>query len=139
MLRYPIEIIKDTNDTYLVTCPDIPEMASVGDDIESALLEAEQGLEVALSFYFDDRRPIPMPSPIKQGQYAVPLSALQSMKVFLLNEMIAQNVRKAEMARRLDVHLPQIDRLLDFKHATKVDFMEKAFKQLDKELSVSVV
>lgn len=136
MLRYPVDVIKDTNGTYLVTCPDIPEMASVGDDVEEALLEAQEGLQTALEFYFDDRRPIPLPSKAKKGQYLVSLSILQSMKVFLLNEMLAQGVKKAEMARRLDVHLPQVDRLLDLRHSTKVEFVEKAYRQLDKYFSV---
>ena len=138
MLRYPVEIIEDTNGTYLVTCPDIPEMASVGEDLESALLEAEEGLETALEFYFDDRRPIPMPSKPKEGQHTIPLSVLRSLKVFLLNEMLAQGVKKAEMARRLDVHMPQVDRLLDFRHPSKIDFVEKAFKKLGREINLSL-
>ncbi len=58
------------------------------------------------------------------------------MKVFLLNEMIKQGVRKAEMARRLDVHLPQIDRLLDFNHSTKVEFVEKAYGKLNQHFTI---
>lgn len=138
MLRYPVNIEKDDNNSYLVTCPDIPEMASVGEDIESALIEAEEGLMTALEFYFDDRRAIPLPSKAKSGQYSVPLPIVQSMKVLLLNEMLAQNVRKAEMARRLDVHMPQIDRLLNLQHSTKAEFIEKAFNRLGKSLNVSV-
>lgn len=138
MLRYPIEIIQDTNNTYLVTFPDIPEAASVGEDIESALIEAEEGLEAALEFYFDDKRVIPLPSKPKEGQHTVPLSLLRSLKVLLLNEMLAQDVRKAEMARRLDVHMPQIDRLLDFRYPTKIDFIEKAFKKLGREVNLSL-
>ncbi|MFA9499916.1 type II toxin-antitoxin system HicB family antitoxin [Mannheimia sp. E30BD] len=139
MLRYPVEIIQDTNNTYLVTFPDIPEAASVGEDIESALIEAEEGLETALEFYFDDKRTIPLPSKPKGGQHTVPLSLLRSLKVLLLNEMLAQDIRKAEMARRLDVHMPQIDRLLDFRYPTKIDFIEKAFKKLGREVNLSLV
>ncbi|MBN6711147.1 type II toxin-antitoxin system HicB family antitoxin [Haemophilus haemoglobinophilus] len=138
MLRYPVEIIEDTNGSFLVTCPDIPEMASVGEDIESALLEAEEGLAVALEFYFDDKRSIPLPSKPTEEQHTVPLSVLRSLKVLLLNEMLAQGVRKAEMARRLDVHMPQIDRLLDFRHQSKIDFIEKAFAKLGKSLNLSI-
>lgn len=138
MLRYPAEITKDTNGTFLVTFPDIPEAASVGEDLEEALLEAEEGLAVALEFYFDDRRTIPLPSEPKAGQHTVPLSTLRTLKVYLLNEMIAQGVRKAEMARRLDVHMPQVDRLLDFRYPSKIDFVEKAFARLGKELNISM-
>lgn len=139
MLRYPVEIIEDTNGSFLVTCPDIPEMASVGEDIESALLEAQEGLVTALEFYFDDKRAIPFPSPPASGQHTIALSLLHSLKVLLLNEMLNQGVRKAEMARRLDVHMPQVDRLLDFRHQSKINFIEKAFFKLGKEISLTVV
>lgn len=139
MLRYPVEIIQDDNGSYLITCPDIPEMASVGEDLESALLEAEEGLETALEFYFDDRRTIPLPSKAKAEQHTVPLTLLRSLKVLLLNEMIAQDIRKAEMARRLDVHMPQIDRLLDLRHSTKAEFIEKAFAKLGKSLHIEML
>lgn len=52
--------------------------------------------------------------------------------------MLAQGVRKAEMARRLDVHMPQIDRLLDFRYPSKIDFVEKAFKKLGREIHLAV-
>lgn len=139
MLHYPVDITPDDNGTFLVTCPDIPEMASVGDDIESALLEAEEGLTVALEFYFDDRKEIPLPSLPKSGQYTVKLPLLQTMKVFLLNEMLRQGVRKAEMARRLEVHMPQVDRLLDLHHSTKAEFIERALAKLGKEFQLGVV
>jgi toxin-antitoxin system, antitoxin component, hicB family len=51
--------------------------------------------------------------------------------------MISQGVRKAEMARRLDVHMPQIDHLLDLRHNTRIDFLEKAASKLGKSLNIS--
>jgi toxin-antitoxin system, antitoxin component, hicB family len=51
--------------------------------------------------------------------------------------MVSQGVRKAEMARRLDVHMPQIDRLLDLRHNTRIDFLEKAASKLGKSLNIS--
>lgn len=136
MLRYPVEIIPDDNGTFLVVFPDIPEAASVGETIELALAQAEEGLALALEFYFDNRRAIPLPSQATSEQYYVPLSALRSMKVLLLNEMVQQNIRKSEMARRLDVHPPQIDRLLSFRYPSKIDFIEKAFNKLGKNLEL---
>ena len=65
------------------------------------------------------------------------LPALETAKVLLLNEMVSQGVRKAEMARRLDVHMPQIDRLLDLRHNTRIDFLEKAASKLGKSLNIS--
>jgi len=64
------------------------------------------------------------------------LPALPTAKILLLNEMLSQGVKKAEMARRLNVHMPQIDRLLDLRHSTKLEFVEQAAVQLGKRLDI---
>ena len=139
MLAYPVELSVDTNGTILVTFPDVPEANSVGDDQDEALLNALDALESALEIYFDERRPVPLPSKAKKGQSLVSLPALETSKVLLWNEMLAQNVRKAELARRLNVHLPQVDRLLDLKHSSKIEMVEAALKSLNRTLDVSIM
>lgn len=139
MLIYPVTLIPDDNDTFLVEFPDIPEANSIGDDEQEALLNAEDALEAALEIYFDEKRPIPMPSKVKKGQPTVILPALVTAKVLLMNEMLDQKVRKAELARRLDVHMPQVDRLLDLRHSTKLEFIESAYHKLGKQISISIV
>ncbi|HEY0062477.1 MAG TPA: type II toxin-antitoxin system HicB family antitoxin, partial [Telluria sp.] len=71
-------------------------------------------------------------------QATVALSALEEAKVLLWNEMHAQNVKKAELARRLNVHMPQVDRLFDLKHSSKFEFVEQAAKALGKTFEVSL-
>lgn len=137
MLAYPYILTPDNNGTFLVTFPDIPEAAAVGEDEEEAAFEALDGLLCALGSYFEERRAVPLPSKPAKGQPVAVLPALETAKVLLLNEMISQGVRKAEMARRLDVHMPQIDRLLDLRHNTRIDFLEKAASKLGKSLDIS--
>ena len=137
MLAYPYILTPDDNGTFLVTFPDIPEAAAVGEDKETAAIEALDGLLCAIDGYFEDRRAVPLPSKPAKGQPVGVLPALETAKVPLLNEMVSQGVRKAEMARRLDVHMPQIDRLLDLRHNTRIDFLEKAASKLGKSLNIS--
>jgi antitoxin HicB len=139
MFSYPVHLEKDTNGAWLVTFPDIPEAASVGDDEDEALLNAIDALESAIEIYFDEKREVPAPSKARRGQRTVRLPALVTAKVLLANEMIRQGVRKAELARRLELHMPQIDRLLDPRHSSKLDTIERAFEKLGKHLDVSVV
>ena len=138
MLSYPVKMERDSSNTYLVTFPDIPEAVSVGDDEDEALLNALDALESAIEIYFDEKREVPPPSKAKKGQPVVKLPALVVSKVLLANEMIRQGVRKSELARRLDVHMPQIDRLLDPRHSSKLDAIEAAFAKLGKQLEVSI-
>lgn len=138
MLNYPVTVEPDTNGTLLVGFPDFPEANSVGDDLEDALTNALDALISALDLYFDERRPVPLASSPLPGQHFVSLPALESAKVLVWNEMFAQKVRKADLARMLNVHTPQIDRLFDLKHSSKIEFVEQAAKALGKSLNVSL-
>ena len=137
MLRYPVTLKRDTNDTILVSFPDVPEAHTFGDDKEEALLRAVDALETALSMYVDGRRDIPRPSSSKRGKF-VTLPALTEAKLALYAAMRTAGVGKAEMARRLSWHLPQVDRLLDLMHASRLDQIEAAFRALGMQLSIEV-
>lgn len=138
MLRYPVRLKRDTNGTILVDFPDVPEAHTFGEDVDDALMHAVDALETALSMYVDDRRDIPMPSPVKSKTKAVTVSALSEAKLALYTAMRTGRVSKTELARRLNCHLPQIDRLLDLRHASRLDQLEAAFRALGKTLSIQI-
>lgn len=136
MLSYCYTLTPDTNGTYLIQYPDLPEGAAVS-ETESAGEEAAEGLEVVLQMYIDARRPIPMPASVGDG--SVSLGAMTTAKVLLSNEMVRQGIRKAELARRLGIHNPQVDRLLDLAHSSKMEAIEAACSELGRRLDVSLV
>lgn len=138
MLNYPITLEPDTNGTFLIDFVDFPNVHSVADDESHVEREALDALETALQSYFERRLPVPLPSPAEPGQQTVALPALSEAKVLLWNEMFAQQLRKADLARMLNVHGPQVDRLFDLSHASKLDFVEQAAKALGKTLTVSL-
>jgi antitoxin HicB len=47
-------------------------------------------------------------------------------------------LRKTELARRLGWHAPQVDRLLDLRHASKLEQLDQAFHALGKRLVLEV-
>ena len=138
MLKYPYTLIPDTNGTLLVQFPDVPEALTVGDTPEEARLNAKEALEAALEIYFDQKRPIPMPSICRREDESILLPALVTAKVLLANEMIVQGIRKTELAHRMDMHMPQIDRLLDLRHSSKIETVEAALRQLGRRLDVQL-
>jgi len=138
MLRYPVTLERDTNGTVRVELPDVPEANTFGEDADEALMQAVDALESALSMYIEDRRDIPKPSPVKPRGKAVILPALTEAKLALDSTMRANRVGKAELARRLNWHLPQVDRLLDLLHASRLLQLEAAFRVLGKRLTVEI-
>jgi antitoxin HicB len=138
MLAYPVELTPDGK-FLMATFPDIPEANSQGDSVEDALEMAKDALETALDFYFDAHRPVPAPSKPKRGQHVVALRASVAAKVLLLNEMAAQKVRPSELARRLQMTRSEVTRLVNIRHASKIDAVAGALKALGKTLEIRAV
>jgi antitoxin HicB len=136
-MDYPVTLTPDDNDTFLVTFPDVEGAVTFGDTIEEALTRAPEALATILEAYIKDRRPIPAPS-TRRTKYRVAVPALVEAKIRLYEAMQAAHVGKAELGRRLDWHLPQVDRLLAMKHGSKLEQLEAAFQALGKRLVVSV-
>jgi antitoxin HicB len=139
MFDYPVVLARQPEGGFTVTFPDVPEAITQGEDEDEALLYAIDALKAALSFYVDNRRPLPTPSKPKRGQSVVHPRALESAKLAIYAEMLAQGVRKSDLARKLGWHLPQVDRLLDLNHASRMEHLESAARILGRELRLSVV
>ena len=131
-------VLADDDGTVLATCPDLPEVASVGDDEQEALDNVLEAIELAIQYRIAQREPVPAPSRHRKGRYPVRLPAQATGKVLLHNEMLQQNIRKAELARRLGVHLPQVDRLLNPRHSSKLEMLEAALQAVGRQLDVRV-
>ena len=137
MFDYPVTLTPD-GDSVLVTFVDVPEALSFGADEDEALLQAVDALEAALSFYVEARRPLPVASKAARGQHTVRPSALECAKLGVYQAMTEQGIKKAELARRLGRHMPQVDRLFDLRHASRLDQVEAAARALGRSLEVRV-
>jgi antitoxin HicB len=137
MFKYPATITKDGRD-LLVTFKDVPEAITFGKTEVDALSNAVDALETGLSFYVDARKPLPKPSKAKRGQKLISPSALESAKLGVYQAMMDQGIKKAELARRLGWHMPQIDRLFDLKHSSKFDQIEAAATVLGCHIEITI-
>ena len=135
MLDYPVKLTADDNGTVLVTSPDFPELTTFGDDQDEALARAVDALEEAIAARVARRAEVPPPS---RGEYCAGLPTLTAVKVLLYQGMKDQNIGKAELARRLGWHLPQVDRVLDVQHHSRLDQMDAALGAIGLRLHVTV-
>jgi antitoxin HicB len=136
-MRYPVTLTRDTNNTVLVTFPDVSEAVTYGDTIEEALKRAPDALLTIFDALMKDRRDIPTPS--VEGERFVALPALETVKIILYQTMRANRVNKAELAKRLDWYPPQVDRVLNVRHGSQLDQVEAALGALGKQLVLSVL
>lgn len=140
MFSYPVILTPDPEDGgFVVTFVDIPEAITQGETEEEAMRMAQEALDTALEFYFDENRPVPLPSRIKRGQRSVELAASVSAKLLLLNEMIRQKVRPAELARRLQTTPQQVNRLTSIHHTSRIDGIAAAMKAMGKTIEIRAV
>lgn len=140
MFTYPVRLTPDKDDGgFVVTFADIPEAITQGDNEAAALPAAHDALVTALYFYFEDGRTVALPSRAKRGQITVALPASLAAKVLLLNEMVRQRVRPAELARRLKTTPQEVNRLTDVRHTTRIDGIASALRALAKQLEMRAV
>ena len=140
MFMYPVTLTPDKTDGgFVVTFEDIPEAITQGETEAEALTAAQDALESALDFYFEDKRAVPAPSKPKRGQSVIELAASLSAKVLLLNEMLKQDVRPAELARRLNTTPQEINRLTNLRHTTRIDGIAAALQAMGKHLDMRVL
>lgn len=135
---YPCNVTQDEGGFWLVTFPDVPEAGTDDRERKTALLEAEDALAAALEGYIEARQPIPRPSAPKKGQALVILPPLMAAKLALYEAMLAHKLSNCEMARRLGVTETAVRRMLDLRHASKIENVCEALALLGKRLVVEV-
>jgi antitoxin HicB len=83
MLKYPANIVKD-NDTYLVSFPDMKNVATFGTTLEEALNNAEEALNGCIESDFERNFSIPVPSkPDNPKMYQIPVAPHIAVAIML--------------------------------------------------------
>lgn len=137
-LAYPVRLEPDDNDTLFVTCPDLPEVKSFGDDQDDALRHAVDAIEEALAARIAYGEDIPPPSIAKRKQHLVVLPTQTALKVALYCLLKDSGITRAELSRRLEWKRESVDRLFRLDHATRLEQYDAAFKALGRRIRVEV-
>lgn len=139
MLMYPYRITPQVDGGFMIRFPDFPESRMrAAKKLPSEGL-VRKALEEAMVTTFSAGRRIPMPSAPRRGQQSLALPLSMAVKVLLLNEFTASGMRQAELARRLGMTPQEITRLINLRHATKIDGLLRAFAVFGKRLECHVV
>jgi antitoxin HicB len=136
-MKYAVRLSKDDNGTFLVHVPDVPEAITYGETKEEALARAVDAILTVFDECIRARRPIPAPK--ATGATTVEIPVLEAAKATLYQTMADQRVTKSELGRRLNVHLPQVDRILNVRHGSRMGQVVSAFQALGKRVELRVV
>ncbi len=136
MLGYRIELTPDDNETFLVTCPQLPIVASFGETREDARHHAVDAIETALGSMIGDGEDIPVPDDL-EGEI-VYLPTLTALKVNLYWALRASDITRAELSRRLGWNRNSVDRLFLLDHKSRLEQLEAAFAALNRTIDVEI-
>ena len=135
-MKYPVTLTPDSDDTVVVSFPDLPGALTYGEDEAEALHRAVDALETLVQALIADRKPIPLPRRRRGRSVQVPTQT--ALKILLHNRMIEQGISKAQLARSLRLHRPQIDRLLDVRHGSRLDQLDAALASMGARISATL-
>ena len=137
MLDYKVQLTPDDNRTFLVTCPQLPIVATFGESEAEALRHAVDAIETALASMIDDGDSIPRPSRSATG-IPVRLPLLTNLKLELYWALRAASITRAELARRLGWKRESVDRLFRLDRRSRLEQLEAAFTVLGRTVDVDV-
>ncbi len=80
--------------------------------------------------------PLPLPSPLKKRQYAVPLPAQTAAKAALHVALQEAQITKAERVKQLGCDEKEVRRLLDPRHPSKLPRIASALVAVGQRLVV---
>lgn len=134
MRHYPIELTPDDNGTFLVTCPDLPEVTTFGESVEAAAAHASDAIAEALAARAVTGRDIPEPS--APGPHSAPIGTRIELKILLHRRLRAAGLTRADLQRRLGWQRESVDRLFRFDHASRLDQVDAALRAMGEEIRV---
>ncbi|MCW5965120.1 MAG: type II toxin-antitoxin system HicB family antitoxin [Bryobacterales bacterium] len=122
---------------YHARFPDLPEALTGGVDLADTINEATDCLAEALAGRISRRDPIPAPSALKRGQrlICVPLSLAPKLALYMT--ILEQGHSYTEVARRIGVSETVVRRMLNPRHATKPEKLQRALTALGRRIVVT--
>jgi antitoxin HicB len=138
MIKYRVKLTPDDNGTFLVTSPDFPEVITFGETREDALHYAVGAFREMIAFKIHDKQTIPQPSRVRASDDFITLPLQTEMKIRMYESMLESGIKKSQLARKMKLHRQEIERLLDFEHATSLNKIESAFAAMGKRLHIEV-
>ena len=135
---YPAQFSRTGSDEIVVSFRDLPECLTSGTDIRDALTAAADALEEALAGRIDDNEPIPPPSAAKSNERSVPVPPGMAAKAALATAFRDSGLTRVGFATTLGVDEKAVRRMLDPRHGTSLDRIDKALRLLGLRIAIEV-
>ena len=137
--KYPALFKKDNKDGgFVITFRDIPEAITQAESLDACFNESVDCLEEAIAGRIDDGLDIPTPSKARRHECMISTPAQTAIKAALYIAMKEEKINKSELARRLDIDVREVRRMLNPHHGTKLPSMEQALTLLGRSIELHI-
>ncbi len=136
--EYPVLLMPAEEGGFVVSCRDLPEVITQGDDRHDALAQAADAMGEAFAARIDDGLDFPSPSGVQEGEYLVAPATEMVAKAALYVAIREAKVSKVELARRLGVDEKVVRRLLDPHYHSKLPRLAEAVQALGRRLRIEL-
>lgn len=136
--EYPVKLTRAVEGGFVVTCRDLPEVVTQGEDRDDAIENAEGAVQAAVEFRVGKGMDLPSPSRMRAGEVLAAVPVLTALKAALFLAMRRQRGAISALARELGIDEKAVRRMLDPKHPTKAPAIERALGLLGHRPVVTV-
>jgi antitoxin HicB len=136
--EYAVSLKSAEEGGFVVTCRDLPQLITQGDDLAGALAEAGDAMDEVFAAYMKGALELPAPSKKKQGEYLISPPAETMVKAALYVAMKEAGMSKVQLAKRLGVDEKEVRRLLDPHYGSKLPRIAQAIELLGKRLVIGL-
>ncbi|HOC41430.1 MAG TPA: type II toxin-antitoxin system HicB family antitoxin [Thermoanaerobaculales bacterium] len=138
---YPVVLATDASGGYVVSCPDLPELLTQGEDRADAVASAIDALEEAIAGRVRRGDDIPDPSepPEDLDVELIRLPPIMAAKAALAIALRESGLSQSAFARETGVDEKEVRRLLDPRHPSKLPRLQKALLSVGREVEIRVV
>ena len=136
--RYAVRLEPAEEGGFVVTCRDLPQLVTQGEDQENALAEAADAMDEVFAAYMQGGLTLPAPSKTRKGEHVVSPPAETMAKAALYVAMKDAGISKVQLAKRLGVDEKEVRRLLDPHYGSKLPRIAQAVEALGRRLVIGL-
>ncbi|MGH8809723.1 MAG: type II toxin-antitoxin system HicB family antitoxin [Noviherbaspirillum sp.] len=136
--QYPVLLTVAKEGGFVVTCRDLPQLITQGEDEQDALEQAADAMDEVFATYMIEGIDFPTPSKGKRREHLVAPPAETMAKAALYVAMRAAGVSKTQLAKQLGVDEKEVRRLLDPHYRSKLPRLAHAISLLGQRLVIAL-
>ena len=136
--QYPVLLSPAEEGGFVVTCRDLPQVITQGEDRPQALAEAADAMDEVFAAYIMGGQEFPVPGKARRNEHLVSPPAETVAKAALYVAMREAGISKVQLAKQLGVDEKEVRRLLDPHYGSKLPRIAQAISLLGQRLVIGL-